>query len=66
MGKSQGAVKALQHSAIVALRKTLLVAENEESREFDNILDECLERLLVKGETIEQCLQSYPEHAARA
>ena len=28
-GKSQGAVKALQHSAIVALRKTLLVAENE-------------------------------------
>jgi len=29
MGKSQGAVKALQHSAIVALRKTLRVAENE-------------------------------------
>ncbi|MFC1859992.1 sigma-70 family RNA polymerase sigma factor [Chloroflexota bacterium] len=28
MGKSQGAVKALQHSAIVALRKTLRVAEN--------------------------------------
>jgi len=27
MGKSQGAVKALQHSAIVALRKVLLVAE---------------------------------------
>ncbi len=27
MGKSQGAVKALQHSAIVALRKTLLVVE---------------------------------------
>ena len=25
MGKSQGAVKALQHSAIVALRKTLSV-----------------------------------------
>ncbi len=34
------------------------------SKEFDNILDECLERLLVKGETIEQCLQSYPEQAA--
>jgi len=34
------------------------------SREFDNILDECLERLLVKGETIEQCLQSYPEQAS--
>jgi len=29
MGKSQGAVKALQHSAIVALRRTLLVTENE-------------------------------------
>ncbi len=33
------------------------------SKEFDNILDECLERLLVKGETIEQCLQGYPEQA---
>jgi len=33
------------------------------SREFDNALDECLERLLVKGETIEQCLKSFPEHA---
>jgi len=31
---------------------------------FDNVLDECLERLLVKDETIEQCLQSYPEQAA--
>lgn len=31
------------------------------SREFDNVLNECLERLLVNGETIEQCLQSYPE-----
>jgi len=29
MGKSQGAVKALQHSAIVALRKTLRVTEDE-------------------------------------
>ncbi len=29
MGKSEGAVKALQHSAIVALRKTLLVEQNE-------------------------------------
>jgi len=34
------------------------------SKEFDNVLDECLERLLVKGETIEQCLQSYPEQVA--
>jgi hypothetical protein len=33
------------------------------SKEFNNILDQCLERLLVKGETIEQCLQSYPEQA---
>lgn len=32
-------------------------------KEFDNILDECLERLLVDGETIEQCLQRYPEQA---
>ncbi len=32
-------------------------------KEFDNILDECLERLLVGGETIEQCLQHYPEQA---
>jgi RNA polymerase sigma-70 factor (ECF subfamily) len=29
MGRSQGAVKALQHSAIVALRKALPVTENE-------------------------------------
>ena len=29
MGKSEGAIKALQHSAIVALRKTLLAAEIE-------------------------------------
>ena len=30
MGKSQGAVKALQHSGIVALRKALSVTKNEE------------------------------------
>ncbi|MFC1941048.1 DUF5667 domain-containing protein [Chloroflexota bacterium] len=35
---------------------------NSKSKEFDNILDECLERLLGKGETVEQCLQSFPEH----
>ncbi len=29
MGRSQGAVKALQHSAIVTLRKALLVADDE-------------------------------------
>ncbi len=33
------------------------------SKEFDNILDECLERLLVKGETLEQCLTSFPQQA---
>ncbi len=32
--------------------------------EFDNILDECLERVLFKGETVEQCLAGYPEYAA--
>lgn len=36
----------------------------KKSREFNDILDECLERLLVKGGTIEECLQSYPERAA--
>ncbi len=33
------------------------------TKEFDNILNECLERLLVKGETLEQCLAHYPEQA---
>lgn len=33
-------------------------------KEFNNILDDCIERLLVKGQTIQQCLDSYPEHAA--
>jgi hypothetical protein len=36
----------------------------DKNKEFDNILDECLERLLVKGETLEQCLAHYPEQAA--
>jgi hypothetical protein len=35
----------------------------KKTKEFNNILDECLERLLVKGESIEQCLASYPEQA---
>ena len=35
----------------------------KKNRKFNNILDECLEQLLVKGKTIEQCLQSYPEQA---
>ncbi len=33
------------------------------SREFDNILDECLESLLTEGATVEQCLQRFPKHA---
>jgi len=36
----------------------------KKTREFDNILDECLERILVRGETVENCLLSYPEQAA--
>jgi len=35
----------------------------KKAREFNDILDECLERLLVKGGTIEECLASYPELA---
>jgi hypothetical protein len=34
------------------------------NKEFDNILNECLERLLVEGESLEQCLARYPEQAA--
>jgi len=34
------------------------------NEEFNNILDECLERILNKGETVEQCLAGYPEQAA--
>jgi len=34
------------------------------NKEFDNILNECLERLLVKGESLEQCLERYPAQAA--
>lgn len=33
------------------------------NNEFDNILEECLERLLEKGGNIADCLASYPEHA---
>ena len=35
----------------------------KETEKFNNILDECLERMLVKGETIEQCLVRYPDQA---
>jgi hypothetical protein len=33
-------------------------------RDFEEILDICLERITVKGDSIEQCLESYPEHAS--
>ena len=36
----------------------------KKSNEFENILDDCLERL-ARGETVEQCLESYPEQAAQ-
>jgi len=36
----------------------------KKDKEFNNILDECLERIVVDGETLEQCLERYPEQAA--
>lgn len=32
-------------------------------RELNRIIDECLDRLLVRGETVESCLARYPEQA---
>lgn len=32
-------------------------------KEFENILDECLEKML-RGKTVEECLADYPDHAA--
>jgi hypothetical protein len=32
-------------------------------KKFDDILDICLDRIMVKGDTIEQCLESYPGQA---
>ena len=34
------------------------------TKEFDNIFNECLEHLLTGQETIEQCVQRYPAYAA--
>jgi hypothetical protein len=34
------------------------------NKEFDNILNDCLERLLLDGESLEQCLEHYPAQAA--
>ena len=33
------------------------------SNELDNILNDCLESLLSKGETVDHCLASYPVQA---
>ncbi len=33
------------------------------NKEFENILDDCLERLLFRGETMEDCLKAYPQQA---
>lgn len=32
-------------------------------RPFEDILDECLDRHLLQGESVEACVASYPEHA---
>jgi len=32
----------------------------DKEREFNDILDKCLDRILIEGETVEQCLESYP------
>lgn len=35
----------------------------KDRKEFTNVLDDCLDRILVKGESIELCLQKYPSYA---
>ena len=35
----------------------------KQDKQFDNILNECLDRIL-KGESVENCLKSYPQQAA--
>jgi len=35
----------------------------KKDEKFNNILDQCLERILNKGGTVEQCLADYPEQA---
>lgn len=34
------------------------------AKQLNTILDECLERILVDGETVAQCLERYPEYSA--
>jgi len=36
---------------------------NRKSDQFDNILNDCLERMLVQGGSIEECLVQYPQQA---
>ena len=31
---------------------------------FDIVLDECIDRIVLRNETVEQCLARYPEHSA--
>ena len=31
--------------------------------DFDNILDECISRITLRGESVEECLASYPDYA---
>ena len=33
-------------------------------KEFNDILDECLDRLMFKGDTVEVCLADYPQYAS--
>jgi len=35
----------------------------QRDKEFDHIFNECLERLLIYGETVEQCTASYPGYS---
>ena len=36
---------------------------NRKTDQFDNIFNDCLERILVKGGSIEECLAQYPQQA---
>jgi len=35
---------------------------NKKANNLDKILDNCLERILVNGESVEQCLKDYPDY----
>ena len=36
---------------------------NRKDNQIDNILDDCLERILVRGESVEECLAHYRQYA---